>query len=349
MAGGVASGWARPHIPATFADPTPNRPWSWAGSSQGPALRLSAPCGASGLARAGTAHCVSPGSVSRSNELCSMTTFPPADPLQLASPMRGAAVPRHSVGASVEYFSEARGSWIRAAVRGFDELAGAYILDVHPQAAPQKVRPAPQAAKVLASPAWHRPASNESGPVTSALHRRQHSPNASLGLSYGSTHYPASRSSSPVGSAQAAPSAASPALVRGNAYADAGPSPHAPAALRSPCPMLGSGSLRPTNRSTPGVGRGTWGLVAPGTRAVASRVPSPMSSPRWTPQEPGCCHRSLPCQRPWEQSSASIPGLWAAEGPTGTSGDVGLFGDSLSLRGCSREEATALAAALAAE
>merc|ERR1712048_1397384 len=43
-------------------------------------------------------------------------------------------------GMQVEYFSEARGGWIRAVVQGYNAQLGEYVLDVHPKAKANKVR-----------------------------------------------------------------------------------------------------------------------------------------------------------------------------------------------------------------
>eukprot|EP00927_Polykrikos_kofoidii_P024856 TRINITY_DN22487_c0_g1_i1.p1 TRINITY_DN22487_c0_g1~~TRINITY_DN22487_c0_g1_i1.p1 ORF type:complete len:502 (-),score=59.26 TRINITY_DN22487_c0_g1_i1:83-1588(-) len=47
------------------------------------------------------------------------------------------------VGTAVEYYSESQGSWLAAVVLGCNEACGTYQLDVHPAAAPHKIRLVP--------------------------------------------------------------------------------------------------------------------------------------------------------------------------------------------------------------
>jgi len=60
--------------------------------------------------------------------------------MQQTGVQMGAATVQYPMGSRVEYFSEARGGWLAGVVQGFNAATGAYVLDVHPAALPNKMR-----------------------------------------------------------------------------------------------------------------------------------------------------------------------------------------------------------------
>lgn len=59
-----------------------------------------------------------------------------------ATPAQSGQPVRFAPGSNVEYYSRSHGTWVYGVVQGFDESTGTYRLDIHPQAAPEKIRPA---------------------------------------------------------------------------------------------------------------------------------------------------------------------------------------------------------------
>lgn len=154
LADGAASRW-QDHPAKGVADAAAMaRPWSW--SSQPPqratVQRTQTPSPRRDLGPEAALHQHTPSSITRG-----AATFPMARP---ATPLSRGNAAAYLPGTRVEYYSESRGGWIPGVVQGFDELAGALVLDVHPRALPNKVRLAQDALLIsVRSAASHSPTS----------------------------------------------------------------------------------------------------------------------------------------------------------------------------------------------